>query len=113
MIDANAKSDIEKYAQELNGIEALEKRVARLAEIRDREGYMAEYIKEEDGFLLMEDHCPICAAAQACQRFCKSELETFQAVLGEDINIHRVEHIIAGARRCAYRIQREVDGRKE
>ncbi|ARO29186.1 transcriptional regulator domain-containing protein [Rhizobium sp. NXC14] len=42
------------------------------------------------------------AAATACAGFCRSELETFRAVLGADVE--RSEHILTGARRCAYRI---------
>src|SRR5881397_3419115 len=32
------------------------------------------------------------------------ELDVFQAVLGEDVEVNRTEHIVAGARRCAYRV---------
>lgn len=52
--------------------------------------------------MLVENHCPICAAATACAGFCRSELETFRAVLSAEVE--RSEHILAGARRCAYRI---------
>jgi predicted ArsR family transcriptional regulator len=41
---------------------------------------MAEVKTQADGScLLIENHCPICAAAEACQGFCRSELEVFQA----------------------------------
>jgi len=64
---------------------------------------MADHWQEADGsFMLVENHCPICAAATVCAGFCRSELETFRAVLGADIE--RSEHILAGARRCAYHI---------
>ncbi len=56
------------------------------------------------GFLFVENHCPICAAAAACQGFCRAELMVFRAVLGPDVAIERTDHILAGARRCAYRI---------
>jgi predicted ArsR family transcriptional regulator len=75
-----------------------------LAEIRAREGYMAGWQKDGKGFLLLENHCPICAAARACQGFCRSELDLFRHVLGPDVAVERVEHILLGARRCAYRI---------
>jgi predicted ArsR family transcriptional regulator len=104
VIDANTQDGIEKYSIELADVSGLEGRVKRLAEIRDREGYMAEYQQDEQGFLLIENHCPICAAATACQNFCKSELQTFQTILGKDVFVKRVEHIVTGARRCAYRI---------
>jgi predicted ArsR family transcriptional regulator len=67
---------------------------------------MAEWRTDDDGsLLLVENHCPICAAAATCQGFCRSELEVFQDVLGPSVAIERIEHILAGARRCAYRIR--------
>jgi len=105
IIEANGQSGVVKYEQELKGVKELENKVAQLAEIRDREGYMAEYEKDEEGYLLIENHCPICAAATECQNFCVSELNTFQKVLGENVKIKRVDHILSGSRRCAYRIQ--------
>jgi predicted ArsR family transcriptional regulator len=79
-------------------------RLARLSEIRSREGYMAEWRADGAGFLLLENHCPICAAATACQGFCRSELDVFRTVLGPGVSVERTDHILAGARRCAYRI---------
>ena len=82
---------------------SLDERVKELADIRSAEGYMADAEKREDGsWLLIENHCPICAAADACQGFCRSELQVFRAVLGPDVSVNRTEHILAGARRCAY-----------
>jgi predicted ArsR family transcriptional regulator len=92
------------YAAALEGATGLGERVARLAEARTREGYMAESRAEGDGYLLVENHCPICVAATACQGFCRSELDTFRAVLGPDASVERTEHIVQGDRRCAYRV---------
>ncbi|HAT30439.1 MAG TPA: MarR family transcriptional regulator, partial [Janthinobacterium sp.] len=73
---------------------------------RDAEGYMAESEPQADGsVLLIENHCPICAAARECQNFCRSELAIFQRVLGQDCSVERSEHLLAGARRCVYRIR--------
>jgi predicted ArsR family transcriptional regulator len=94
-----------RYRKELAGIDDIETRVARLAELRDEEGYMAEWSRlPEGGWLLTENHCPICAAAQACQGFCRSELETFREALGARVAVERTEHIVTGARRCAYHV---------
>lgn len=83
----------------------LRDRVAALAALRSAEGYMAEWRETDDGaLLLIENHCPICAAATACQGFCRAELDVFQAVLGPGTQITRQEHIVAGGRRCTYRI---------
>jgi predicted ArsR family transcriptional regulator len=82
----------------------LGERVARLAEARSREGYMAEAKTEGGGYLLVENHCSICVAATACQGFCRAELDTFREVLGPDASVERTEHIVQGDRRCAYRV---------
>jgi len=92
------------YAAALRGATSLAARVGRLAAARTREGYMAEFERAPDGFVLIENHCPICAAAAACQGFCRSELDVFRAVLGDDVTVERTDHILAGARRCAYLI---------
>ena len=82
----------------------LEARLAKLAQLRAAEGYMAEWRREADGsYLLIENHCPICAAAAACQGFCRAELSLFQMLLAP-AKVERLEHILAGARRCAYRV---------
>lgn len=93
-------------ADSLDGDTLLAGKVAALAQARDVEGYMAESTVLQDGsVLLMENHCPICAAATACQGFCRSELQVFQRVLGNDCTVERTEHVLAGARRCVYRIR--------
>lgn len=56
--------------------------------------------RDGDAFLFIENHCPICAAAQACMGFCRSRLELFRQVLGEGVRVEREEHILLGARRC-------------
>lgn len=90
------------YRTAMADAETLEDRLARLADIRAREGYMAEWSRQEDGtYLLVENHCPICVAAAACQGFCRSELALFQMMLAP-AKVERAEHILSGARRCAY-----------
>ncbi|MEA1676361.1 metalloregulator ArsR/SmtB family transcription factor [Nitrospirillum sp. BR 11163] len=92
-----------RYRAQLADAPDLADRVRRLVAIRTAEGYMADSWMLDDGsWLLVENHCPICAAATACAGFCRSELETFHALLGG--RVERAEHILQGARRCAYRI---------
>ena len=91
--------------EEVGAGASLTERVAALAAVRDEEGYMAEATSTDDGrVLLVEHHCPICAAARMCQDFCRSELDVFQRVLGPDVKMIRIEHQLAGGRRCAYAI---------
>jgi len=93
------------YAERLAGAASLRDKVERLAQVRSEEGYMAEVAEADDGaLLLVENHCPICVAARACQGFCRSELAIFQAVLAPDATVERTEHLLQGARRCAYRV---------
>jgi predicted ArsR family transcriptional regulator len=86
------------YAEGLaddDGVEpcsGLEDRVRTVARLRTEEGYMAEFEAEPDGsFLLIENHCPICAAAKTCQGFCRSELELFRAAFGAGTSVMRQE----------------------
>lgn len=92
------------YRQAVAGTDDLETRLDRLTRLRAAEGYMAEWRPTEDGYLLIENHCPICAAATACQGFCRSELAMFRALLAP-ASVERTEHVLAGARRCAYLVR--------
>ena len=84
----------------------LEVKAEKLAEMRAREGYMARVETTAAGdLMLIEDHCPICAAAKSCRGFCRSELEIFQSVLGPEAEVSREEHALSGGRRCTYRIR--------
>jgi hypothetical protein len=66
---------------------------------------MAEFEAEPDGsFLLIENHCPICAAAKICQGFCRSELELFRAAFGAGTSVMRQEHLLSNGGRCVYRV---------
>ena len=104
LIEARSTESKAAYAAALEGAADLGEKVARLAAARTREGYMAESRAEGDGYVLIENHCPICVAATACQGFCRAELDTFREVLGPDAAVERTEHIVHGDRRCVYRI---------
>lgn len=94
------------YRMQVQDQTGLPARVEALARARDAEGYMADSEVQEDGsVLLIENHCPICAAARECQGFCRSELEIFQRVMGPGCEVARAEHLLAGARRCVYVIK--------
>ncbi|MFS7250021.1 helix-turn-helix transcriptional regulator [Rahnella rivi] len=91
----------DNYQLAMTGANSLEERLQRLTEIRTREGYMADWTLQDDGsYLFVENHCPICAAAATCQGFCRAERDVFSSVLCA--SVERTEHILQGARRCAY-----------
>jgi predicted ArsR family transcriptional regulator len=91
----------------------LKARLLQLAQMRTEEGYMAEVRPDgQGGFLLIENHCPICAAATVCQGFCTTELDLFRTVLGPDARVERTEHIVSGDRRCVYSVMSGSPSRK-
>lgn len=93
-----------QYRQYCDGKTPL-KRLEQLTELRLKEGYMAHLVKEGADYLLIEEHCPICAAATICQKFCRSELQLFQIILGEMVSITREEYLLDDGQRCVYRIR--------
>ena len=105
LLDTRLTRQRTDYAARIPASLALEKKLRRLAQLRSEEGYMADVRREGKGvYVLVENHCPICAVATACQGFCASELDLFRSVLGPDVEVERTEHIVGGDRRCAYRV---------
>ena len=105
LLEARTKAQVETYRNALRGAMTPKARLEALAKKRTAEGYMAEVQSEGSaGFLFIENHCPVCSAARICQGLCASELEVFRSVLGADLLVERTDHILAGARRCAYRV---------
>jgi len=95
------------YRAKTDAARSLKGKLDQLARIRTAEGYMAEVRRdgESGDWLFVENHCPICAAARLCTGLCREELALFHRVLGKDIKVERLSHILAGAGRCAYRVR--------
>ncbi|CAJ1841724.1 helix-turn-helix transcriptional regulator [Aeromonas salmonicida] len=103
LIQQREQQQLGRYQAQLTQ-PTLADRLATLKEQRTREGYMADMRQEEDGsWLLWESHCPICAAAQACRGFCRSELEMFRQLLAP-ARVEREQYLLDGDHRCLYRI---------
>lgn len=106
VLEARCAQQRAAYTARITPDAPLPDKLRQLAALRTEEGYMAELKVAEDGtMMLVENHCPICAAATRCQGFCSAELELFRTVLGPGVAIERQEHIVSGARRCAYSVQ--------
>ena len=103
LVNAREQQQRERY-QTAAAVPDLPGKLAALARLRSDEGYMAQVQQRGDALLFIEDHCPICAAAAACQGFCRSELALFQEVLGDQATIVRDEYILDGGKRCSYRV---------
>ncbi|MBV8327788.1 transcriptional regulator [Chryseobacterium sp.] len=104
LISDREKNSHDRYEKELSITKSLEQRLEALAKIRSEEGYMAEWKKEGEEYFLIENHCPICAAATECQGFCRAELSNFQSLIGKEYTVERIDHIISGGQRCVYKI---------
>jgi predicted ArsR family transcriptional regulator len=105
LIDTRSAKVHASYRAQLDATApGLQQQIERLAQLRSEEGYMAEVRLLPDGWMLIENHCPICSAATSCQQFCKSELEIFQRLFENEATVERTDHLLEGARRCAYKI---------
>lgn len=104
LISDREKNTHDRYEKALTKTKNLEQRLEVLVVARSKEGYMAEWKKEGKDYFLIENHCPICAAATECQGFCRAELSNFQSLLGKEYTVERVDHIISGGQRCVYKI---------
>lgn len=105
LIGDREKQTYSRYEHELSKYKGIKEKLERLAGLRSEEGYMAEW-KESDGALyLIENHCPICAAATECQGFCRAELRNFQQLLGAGYAVTRTQHIITDGTKCVYKIK--------
>lgn len=87
-------------------------RVAKLAEIRQAEGYMAEWYAVETQeeaatgeprYILAEHNCAISSVAESFPSVCGHELEMFAAVL-YDCTVERTHWLVNGEHRCGYLI---------
>jgi predicted ArsR family transcriptional regulator len=106
ILESRTRQYVDENGPHISSAGGLREKVKALAALRDREGYMAEVkLQPGGGFLLIENHCPICTAAKTCQAICQSEVQAFQSLLGSDAKVTREEHILAGDRRCAYSIR--------
>jgi len=80
-------------------------KVAELTRILDEDGYLATHEKASPGvYLITEQNCAIWAVAQKYGQACTSEIDFIRAVLPET-TVERVQHMVAGARRCAYEVR--------
>jgi len=97
----------ENYRQSITG-NTLKERVHQLAEMRKKEGYMAELFCVEDDsqqFFLTEHNCAISEVAESYPQVCSHELEMF-ATLFPDCLVKRTNWINNGEHRCGYLIQK-------
>lgn len=104
VVEARAARQLSAYQTRIDPAAPLAQRVQALCALRADEGYLAEVGEEGGVVTLTEHHCPVGDAATACQALCRSELQVFQAVLGDRAVVRRTQHRVAGEPRCTYEI---------
>ncbi|HET9571253.1 MAG TPA: metalloregulator ArsR/SmtB family transcription factor [Bacteroidales bacterium] len=105
LVEDKKSKDFQRYEKALENAETVEEKLERLTDIRNKEGYMAEWSKVENEWVFVENNCPICKAAVQCDGFCRAEIENIQKLLGEKLKIERNDHTVEGSRRCSYVIR--------
>lgn len=94
---------------------SLQERVANLVELRQAEGYMAEwhFVEPEDQsnppqnnrrFIITEYNCAISHVAESFPSVCGHELEMFALAL-QNCQVERTHWLVNGEHRCGYLIQ--------
>lgn len=97
-----------EYAQMLNG-NNLAENIAKLVEIRQKEGYMTElscfhqHYSQKKQFLITEHNCAIVEVAGSYPQVCEQELEMFVSLF-PDCKVERTNWLNNGEHRCGYLI---------
>jgi predicted ArsR family transcriptional regulator len=107
VVEGRSRQMLARYRQRMPDDSAsLADRIKALTELRNQDGYLAEFSAEDEGrWIITENHCPIREAAQTCEGFCAWEVILLQELLGDTVRVERTEHQMDGSRRCVYRIE--------
>ena len=81
---------------------SLEERLAAVADLLSRQGFMAEWTTDGAGTRFAEHNCAMHAVASRFPEVCHEELEFLKRVLGRDVE--RKSHIVAGCNACEYSV---------
>ena len=110
IIRGNQDADLNRYQKALEQTDSdLASQLNKLAELRSEEGFMAEVRLIPNGWLLIQNHCPIYNAAQSSQHYCHSELRLLTTLLAGRATVERTDYLLDGARRCAYKVSAITD----
>jgi predicted ArsR family transcriptional regulator len=106
VFDRRCDKLVAEYEQSMAGCCGLTERVAALTRIRDEAGYLAEYSANgDDELVLTENNCAVHRVAARYPAICAMELELLRRVMGDDVEVTRVAHTMAGDAVCSYRIR--------
>lgn len=81
---------------------SLEERLAAVADLLSRQGFMAEWTTDGAGVRIAEHNCAMHAVAARFPEVCHEELQFLKRVLGREVE--RKSHIVAGCNACEYSV---------
>lgn len=81
---------------------SLEERLAAVADLLSRQGFMAEWTTDGAGVRIAEHNCAMHAVAERFPEVCHEELQFLKRVLGREVE--RKSHIVAGCNACEYSV---------
>lgn len=84
---------------------SLKERLAMVAEILSREGFMAEWSADEEAVRIAEHNCAVHAVAARFPEVCHAEMRFLEEVLGA--SVERKQHILSGCNSCEYTVEPE------
>lgn len=80
----------------------LEERLAAVADLLSRQGFMAEWTADGASVRIAEHNCAVQAVAQRFPEVCHEELQFLKDVLGTEVE--RRTHIVSGCNACEYAV---------
>jgi len=112
LVDGSAKIDalfqhreerlVQQYGELMAG-KSLEERVALLADLQNRKGYLSKYETKDDGtFEIIEYNCPIAQVSKLWPQTCSCETNVFRRLL--DTTVDRTECLAEGGACCVFKI---------
>lgn len=109
LLAQQAQEKAEAYRRKI-GTAPLEQRVAVLAELRRREGYVTDLQPDPDGnsWCLSEFHCSVQRIAAEYPVVCDQELELMRQTF-PDCQVERVHWRLKGGHSCGFRITPDHD----
>ncbi|KEO85053.1 helix-turn-helix transcriptional regulator [Tumebacillus flagellatus] len=102
LFDHREERLVQTYSDLLAG-KTLEEKVAILADMQNRKGYLSKWEQKEDGtYEIVEYNCPIAQVSKLYPQTCSCETNVFRRVLGTDVN--RSECLAEGGSCCVFKI---------
>ena len=90
---------------------SLEERLAAVADLLSRQGFMAEWTTDGAGVRIAEHNCAMHAVAARFPEVCHEELQFLKRVLGHEVE--RKSHIVAGCNACEYSVNLvQIEGKE-